>query len=148
MLRVIVLTVLSLVSLRLASSQNLNGVFLIDSCKCNSSSEACEPSGPFIFNQKRTTLAIRYGSQQVGVGSLGSSQLDLLLNQKRCKGTWNTKTHSAELKCQHQGGVFCKTNLRCLSGSCLEDTSIVISSAATSATLSGLLVIAVGFVLV
>ncbi|CAF1310218.1 unnamed protein product [Adineta ricciae] len=113
--------------------QNLNGVFLIDSCKCNSSAEACDPSGPFIFNQKRSTLAVRYGSQQVGVGSSKDNQVDLYINQNRCKGLWNEKTHTAALKCLHQGGIVCSTSLRCLSGSCLDDVSIVVSSSSFSA---------------
>ncbi|UJR38220.1 hypothetical protein I4U23_030893 [Adineta vaga] len=128
----IVTCLLCITFLQTISCQNLNGVFLIDSCKCNSSAEACDPSGPFIFNQKRSTLGVRYGSQQVGVGSSRNNQVDLYINQNRCKGLWNGKTHSAELKCLHQGGIVCATNLRCLSGSCLDDTSIVISSASFS----------------
>jgi hypothetical protein len=130
----VVTLILCVIFLRTISSQNLNGIFLIDSCKCNSSVETCEPNGPFIFNQKRSTLAIKYGSTQVGVGTLGKNQLDLFLNQNRCKGSWNGKSHLAELKCQHQGGILCATNLRCISGACLDDTSITISSAPMTTT--------------
>jgi hypothetical protein len=144
----IVTFILCFTFLKTISSQNLNGIFIIDSCKCNSSAETCEPTGPFIFNQKRSTLAVRYGSQQVGVGSLGKDQLDLYLNQNRCKGLWNRKSHFAELKCQHQGGISCTTNFRCISGSCLDDTSIVISSASITTTISYVFMIGILIMLV
>jgi len=91
--------------------------------------EVCEPSGPFVFNQKRSALSVKFGSTQVGVGTLGNNQVDLYINQQRCKGLWNTKTHVAELQCQKQGGAICTTNMRCISGSCLNDTLISASSA-------------------
>ncbi|CAF1071694.1 unnamed protein product [Rotaria sp. Silwood1] len=134
--------------LQTVSSQNLNGIFLIDSCQCNSSTETCEPNGPFILNQKRSILAVKYGSVQIGNGTLGNNQLDLYLNQNRCKGSWNGKNHLAELKCQHQGGVVCTAKLRCLSGLCLDDTSIVISSASIRTTLSFLFMISILIMLV
>lgn len=118
------------------SSENLNGIFLIDSCKCNSSAETCEPNGPFTFNQKRSTISVKYGSTSVGVGTSGNNQVDLYLNQRRCKGIWNEKSHLAELKCQHQGGIICSTNLRCISGLCLDDTAISPSSASILSTMS------------
>ena len=148
MLHSIVTVILCFLFLRTISSQNLNGIFLIDTCKCNSSIETCEPNGPFIFNQKRSTIAIKYGSTQVGVGTLGNDQLDLFLNQNRCKGLWNRKTHLAELKCQHQGGIICATNLRCISGSCLDDTSIIISSASITTSISYLSMIGILIMLV
>ncbi|CAF0848395.1 unnamed protein product [Adineta steineri] len=148
MLHSIITLTLCLSFLPIISSQNLNGIFLIDSCKCNSSAETCEPSGPFIFNQQRATVAIRYGSQQVGIGSLGKNQLDLYLNQNRCKGLWNGKTHSAELKCQHKGGIMCTTNLRCLSGLCLDETKIIISSSSIKRNISYLFMISILIMLV
>ncbi|CAF0800714.1 unnamed protein product [Rotaria sordida] len=143
-----VILILCFTFLQTISSQNLNGIFLIDSCECNSSTETCEPNGPFILNQKRSTLTVKYGSVQIGVGTLGNNQLDLYLNQNRCKGLWNGKTHLAELKCQHQGGIICTTKLRCLSGSCLDDTSIVISSASIKTTISFLFMIGILIMLV
>jgi hypothetical protein len=148
MLHSIVTVILCFIFVRTIASQNLNGIFLIDSCKCNSSIETCEPNGPFIFNQKRSTLGIKYGSTQVGVGTIGNDQLDLFLNQNRCKGLWNRKTHIAELKCQHQGGIICATNLRCISGSCLDDTSIIISSASMIKSISYLSMIGILIMLV
>jgi len=118
-----------LISFIIVSSENLNGIFVIDSCECNSPNEKCDPNGPFIFDQQRTSVAVRYGAVQVGVGTLGNNRLDLYLNQNRCKGLWNGKTRLAELKCQHQGGTVCVTKLRCVSGLCLDDTSTGISSA-------------------
>jgi hypothetical protein len=123
--------VILLLSLTLVSSENLNGIFVIDSCECNSPDEKCEPNGPFIFDQQRSSVAVRYGAKQIGVGTLGNNRLDLYLNQNRCKGLWNGKSRLAELKCQHSGGVICSTKLRCVSGSCLDDTSINSSSSAT-----------------
>ncbi|CAF0818594.1 unnamed protein product [Rotaria sordida] len=134
--------------LQIISSQNLNGIFLIDSCECNSSIETCESNGPFILNQKRSTLTVKYGSVQIGVGTLGNNQLGLYLNQNRCKGLWNEKNHLAELKCQHQGGIICTTKLRCISGSCLDDTSITISSASIKTTISFLFMIGILIMLV
>ncbi|CAF3818472.1 unnamed protein product [Rotaria sordida] len=118
-----VILILCFTFLQTISSQNLNGIFLIDSCECNSSTETCEPNGPFILNQKRSTLIVKYG-------------------------LWNGKTHLAELKCQHQGGIICTTKLRCLSGSCLDDTSIVISSASIKTTISFLFMIGILIMLV
>jgi hypothetical protein len=121
--------VILLGSLILVSNANLNGIFVIDSCECDSPNEKCESNGPFIFDQQRSTIAVRYGAVQVGVGTLGNNRLDLYLNQNRCKGLWNGKTRLAELKCQHKDGIVCATKLRCVSGSCLEDTSSTSSSA-------------------
>jgi len=129
-----------LISFILVSSENLNGIFVIDSCECNSSNEKCESNGPFIFDQQRSSVAVRFGAKQVGVGTLGSNRLDLYLNQNRCKGVWNGKSRLAELKCQHPGGTICATKLRCVSGACLDDTSTIISSA-TIKTISSVLVI-------
>ncbi len=133
--------VLCFILIQTISSENLNGIFLMDSCKCNSSIETCEPKGPFLFNQKRSTISITYGSTQIGVGSLGKNQVDLYLNQSRCKGFWNGKNHLAELKCQQQGGIICTTNLRCISGLCLNDTSITSSSISITSTISFLFMI-------
>jgi hypothetical protein len=130
------------------SSENLNGIFIIDSCKCNSSIETCEAKGPFQFDQKRSTISIRYGSTQIGVGSLGKNQVDLYLNQSRCKGLWNGKLHLAELICQQQGGVFCTTNLRCISGTCLNETLTISSSVSINSTISFLFMICVLIMLV
>jgi hypothetical protein len=121
--------VILLGSLIIVSNANLNGIFVIDSCECDSPNEKCESNGPFIFDQQRSTVAVRYGAVQVGVGTLGSNRLDLYLNQNRCKGLWNGKSHLAELKCQHKDGIICATKLRCVSGSCLDDTSTTSSSA-------------------
>ena len=66
----VVLLLLCFILIKIISSENLNGIFLIDSCKCNSSMEVCEPSGPFVFNQKRSGLSVKYGSTQVGVGNI------------------------------------------------------------------------------
>jgi hypothetical protein len=132
--------VILLLSLIIVSSENLNGIFVIDSCECNSTDEKCEPTGPFIFDQQRSSVAVRFGAKQVGVGTLGSNRLDLYLNQNRCKGIWNGKSRLAELKCQHPGGTICATKLRCVSGACLDDTSITISSS-TIKTISSVLLI-------
>ncbi len=126
--------ILCLIFFQTISSENLDGIFMIDSCKCNSSIETCEPKGPFLFNQKRSTLSVKYGSTQIGIGTLGKNKLDLYLNQNRCKGEWNGKNHIAELKCQQQNGIICTTNFRCVSGSCLNDTLITLSSASTITT--------------
>ena len=130
------------------SSENLDGIFLIDSCKCNSSTETCEPKGPFLFNQKRATLSVKYGSTQIGVGSLGKGQVDLYLNRSRCKGIWNSKDHLAEFQCQQNGGVICLTKIRCISGPCLDDTSIDISSASILSTAISLFLINIFILLV
>ena len=121
--------VILLFSFVLLTHGNLNGIFVLDSCECNSPDEKCELNGPFIFDQQRSTVAVRYGATQVGVGTLGSNRLDLYLNQNRCKGLWNGKSRLAEFKCQHPSGAVCATKLRCVSGSCLDDTSASISSA-------------------
>ncbi|CAM4896339.1 unnamed protein product [Rotaria socialis] len=102
MFHTIVTLILGFTYLRTISSQNLNGIFLIHECECSSSKETCEPNGPFILNQKRSTLTVKYGSLQIGVGTLGNNQVDLYLNQNRCKGLWDGKNHIADLKCQHQ----------------------------------------------
>jgi hypothetical protein len=120
----------------LLTNANLNGIFVIDSCECDSPNEKCESNGPFIFDQQRSTVAVRYGATQVGVGTLGNNRLDLYLNQNRCKGLWNGKSHLAELKCQHKDGIICSTKLRCVSGSCLDDTTTIINSSATQKTIS------------
>ena len=148
MLHAIVTIVLSLTILRTISSQNLNGIFLIDSCECNSSSKTCELNGPFTLNQTHSKLAVKYGSKQIGVGTLGDNQLDLYLNQNHCKGSWNGKNHLAELECQHEDDIICVENLRCISGSCLDATSIIISSASITTTLSFLLIISILFMVV
>jgi hypothetical protein len=140
--------VLCFILIQTISSENLNGIFIIDSCKCNSSIDTCEPKGPFQFDQKRSTISVKYGSTQVGVGSLGKNQVDLYLNQTRCKGLWNGKHHLAELKCQQQGGIICTTNLRCISGLCLNDTLITLSSASINSTISFLFMISVLIMLV
>ena len=128
----IVILVLSLTIVTQISSANLNGIYVIESCDCNSADEKCEPNGPLIFDQQRSTIAVRYGSVQVGVGTLGNNRLDLYLNQNRCKGLWNEKSRLAELNCQHHDGIVCATKLRCVSGSCLDATSITASSAVTT----------------
>ena len=131
--------VIVILSLTIVTNANLNGIFVTDSCECNSPNEKCEPNGPFIFDQQRSSLAVRYGSVQVGVGTLGNNRLDLYLNQNRCKGVWNGKNHLAELNCKHQDGIICSTKLRCVAGSCLEDTStnaLLSSSSAMTLTLS------------
>lgn len=132
MFQSIIILVLSFI---FVSSENLNGIFVIDSCECSSPNEKCEPNGPFIFDQQRSSVAVRYGAVQVGVGTLGSNRLDLYLNQNRCKGVWNGKSRLAELKCQHPGGSVCATKLRCVSGLCLEDSSSLPSSSATKMTM-------------
>lgn len=139
---------LGLIFLRTASSQNLNGIFLTDSCECSSSSEKCEPTGPFILKHQRSTVAIKYGSVQVGVGTLGNNQLDIYLNQSRCKGPWDGETHIAELKCQYQDGIICKTKFRCISGSCLDTTSTIASSTPITRTVSFLFMIGILIMLV
>jgi hypothetical protein len=101
-----------------------------------------------MFNQKRSTISVKYGSAQVGVGTSGNNQVDLYLNQNRCKGIWNGKNHVAELKCQHQNGIICATNLRCISGACLDDTTITISSSSIIPTMSFLLMIGLLIMLV
>jgi len=146
----IVTFLLYLIFLQRIFSENLNGIFLIDSCKCNSSKKetTCEPKGPFILNQNQSKLSIKYGSTQIGVGTLGNNQIDLYLNQNHCKGFWNSTNHLAELKCQHQNEIICTTNLRCILGSCLNDTTIIISSASIISTISFLFMIFVFIMLV
>lgn len=130
------------------SSENLDGIFLIDSCKCNSTTDTCEPKGPFLFNQKRATLSVKYGPTQIGVGSFGKGQVDLYLNRSRCKGLWNKKDHLAEFQCQQNGGVICLTKMRCISGPCLEDISVEVSSASILSTIFSLFVINIFILLV
>lgn len=120
-----------ILSLILLSHADLNGIFVLDSCECNSPNEKCEPNGPFIFDQQRSTIAVRYGATQVGVGTLGNNRLDLYLNQNRCKGSYNGKSRLADLKCQHKDNIVCTTKLRCVSGACLNDDSSVVISAGT-----------------
>ena len=134
MLHSIVTLLVCLALVSTVFSENLNGIFNIESCQCSSPTETCEPNGPFIFNHEKSTIAVKFGSIQVGVGTIGNNRLDLYLNQNRCKGLWNTKSHVAELKCQHQAGIICTTHIRCISGPCLNDTSISIVSAATTTT--------------
>jgi len=148
MIHSIVTFILCFLFIQTISSENLNGIFIIDCCKCNSSTETCEPNGPFIFNQERSTLSVKYGPTQVGVGTLEHNQVDLYLNQNRCNGLWNRKNHVAELKCQHQGGSICTTNLRCISGLCLNNTTTTISSASITSTMSFLLMIGILIMLV
>lgn len=131
----ITIVIYLLLSSILVTHADLNGIFVLDSCECNSSNEKCEPNGPFIFDQQRSTVAVRYGATQVGVGTLGSNRLDLYLNQNRCKGFYNSKSRLADLKCQHKDGIICTTKLRCVSGSCLNDTSNVFSSSSSSANM-------------
>ena len=130
MFRSIVIVIFS--SILVVCHADLNGIFVLDSCECSSSNEKCEPNGPFIFDQQRSTVAVRFGATQVGVGTLGSNRLDLYLNQNRCKGFYNSKNRLADLKCQHKDGVVCTTKLRCVSGSCLNDTSMIFSSSSAS----------------
>ncbi|CAF2640371.1 unnamed protein product [Rotaria sp. Silwood2] len=143
-----VLLILSVTYLQTITSQNLNGVFIIDSCQCNSTTETCEPSGPFIINQKRSKLSVKFGSSQIGSGILGNNQLDLYLNQNSCKGLWNERNHFADLRCQHQCGVICTAKLRCISGLCLDDTSIVTQSASIKTRISFLFMIGIVIMLV
>ena len=111
------------------SSENLNGIYVIDGCECTSPTETCEPNGPLIVDQQKASFAVRFGATQVGVGTSRNNRLDLFLNKNRCKGLWNEKHHVADLKCQHSDGVVCATRLRCVSGSCLENrASLIISS--------------------
>lgn len=138
----IVIFLLNLIIVSCVSSNNLSGVFVIDSCECNSPTENCELNGPFIFDQQRSTLAIRYGTVQVGVGALENNNLDIYLNHNRCKGLWNAKSRSAELTCQRQGGITCSTKFRCTSGSCRETRSLnVASSSSIKITFSVVLII-------
>lgn len=65
----IALLILYVIILPTISIANLDGIFLIDSCKCNSSMETCQPKGPFLFDQKRSALSVKYRSTQIGVGS-------------------------------------------------------------------------------
>ena len=124
------------------SSENINGIFTVDSCECTSPKETCEPNGPFIVHQQKSSIVIRYGSSQVGTGILGKNRMDLNFNQNRCKGVWNGQTHLLELKCQRQGGIVCSTNLRCLSGLCLTDTSsLTLSSSSTSFKIASFLLL-------
>ncbi|CAF5004498.1 unnamed protein product, partial [Rotaria sp. Silwood1] len=127
--------------------ENLSGIYIIDSCECNAPKENCETNGPFIFDQQRTTLAIRQGTVQVGVGALENDQLDLYFNRNRCKGVWNGKSRLAELTCQRQGGTICSTKLRCMSGSCRDAKSISISSSAITITISVVSIISSLFML-
>ena len=127
-LSLIILTILSSIS-----GENLNGIYIIDACECTSPTEKCEPNGPFILDQQKSSFAVRFGVTQVGVGTTGNNRLDLFLNQNRCKGLWNSKSRVADLKCQHPRGVVCATRLRCVSGSCLQEK---MSPSASSATLT------------
>lgn len=144
----IVTFILSFTCLRIVSSENLTGIFLIDSCECNSPSGRCEPHGPFTLNQARSALILKYGALQVGVGRLGNNQLDLYLNQNLCKGAWNRKMHVAELQCQQQSGILCTIQLRCIFGSCLKNSSTAMSSARRKTTISFLFMIGILIMLV
>lgn len=116
------------------SGENLNGIYVIDACECTSPTEKCEPNGPFILDQQKSSFAVRFGVTQVGVGTTGNNRMDLFLNQNRCKGLWNHKNRVADLKCQHPHGVVCATRLRCVSGSCLEERMAPSVSSATLTT--------------
>jgi hypothetical protein len=141
--------VVFIISLTIVTSANLNGIYVIDSCDCDSPSEKCELNGPFIFDQQRSSVAVRYGSVQVGVGTLGNNRLDLYLNQNRCKGLWNGKSRLVELNCKHQGGVMCTTKLRCVAGTCLDEKSNnVLSSSAMTGTFSVVIIISSLFMLI
>ncbi|CAF2827333.1 unnamed protein product [Rotaria sp. Silwood2] len=132
----IVIFFINLIIIKQISSENLSGIYVIDSCECNSPKENCTSNGPFIFDQQRTTIAIRHGTVQVGVGALENRHLDLYFNHNRCKGLWNGESRLAELKCQRQGGIICSTKLRCVSGLCRDIKSINVSSSAITITIS------------
>ncbi|CAF0859204.1 unnamed protein product [Adineta steineri] len=132
----IVICIISLTIITQISSENLNGIYVIDSCECSSPTEKCEPKGPFILDQQRTSFAVRYGAVQVGVGTSGNNRLDLYLNKNRCKGSWNGKSRLADLKCQHENGIICSTKLRCVSGACLDDKSNIVASSSMTITTS------------
>jgi hypothetical protein len=137
----IAVLIISLTIVTEISSENLSGIYVIDSCECNSPTEKCEPNGPFILDHQRSSFAVRYGSVQVGVGTLGNNRMDLYLNQNRCKGLWNEKSRIADLKCQHKDDVVCSTKLRCVSGSCVDNRSAIVSSATITTTISLLSII-------
>ena len=139
MVRSMITFVFCLAMVTIIASENLNGIFVIDSCDCDSLSEQCEQKGPFIFDQQRSSLAVRYGSLQIGVGTLDNNRLDLYLNKNRCKGVWNGKTRLAEIKCQHQAGTICTIKIRCVSGACLDNVPTKsMSSAAVKTTATSL----------
>ncbi|UJR08112.1 hypothetical protein I4U23_012389 [Adineta vaga] len=142
---VIFLLLITLTIISQISSENLNGIYVIDACDCTSPTEKCEPNGPLILDQQKSSFAVRYGATQVGVGTSGNNRLDLFLNKNRCKGLWNGKNHVADLKCQHQDGVVCATRLRCVSGSCLEDKASLVISSATMTTTTTISVISLIF---
>lgn len=124
---------LFLFSVGVVTSDNLSGIFILDSCECSPTSDApCQLKGPFIFEHQRTSLAVRYGSVQVGVGTVDQDyKLDMYLNENRCKGYWNPKSRLVEFKCQQKNAV-CATKLRCASGACLQTRAapeILVSSA-------------------
>lgn len=104
-----------------ASTADLNGIYVLDSCDCHVASldEPCDLKGPFIFDQQRSSVAIRQSTTQIGVGSVDNDdRLDIYLNKNRCKGLWKNQEKIAELKCQHSSGAVCLIKLRCASGTC------------------------------
>ena len=128
----------------LAVGENLSGIFVLDSCECSPTSEdSCELKGPFIFDHQRSSLAVRYGSIQIGVGTLDQEQrLDLYFNKNRCKGFWNNKSLLAEFKCQQKDGTICAIKLRCASGTCLSNrAAIELSSSSSTNTISFLIIV-------
>ncbi|CAF1298364.1 unnamed protein product [Rotaria magnacalcarata] len=143
----IILLLVNLIIIRQISSENLGGIYVIDACECNSPTENCDLNGPFIFDQQRSTLAIRYGTVQVGVGALENNHLDLYLNHNRCKGLWNGKSRVADLTCQRKGGVICSTKFRCASGACREAKALTATSSAVKTTISALSIINSLFIL-
>ena len=116
------------------SAANLNGIYTVDSCECSSAKETCEPTGPFLFDQNKTKLTIKFGPTQIGSGLLSSKGLDITLNQTHCKGSWNIETHVAELKCEHHDGILCATNLRCIVGACLTNETLISLSSSSATT--------------
>ena len=92
----IMLLLLILNFVLLVSSEPLNGVFIIDSIIDGD----CRVNGPLIFDRQSSTIAIRSGAKQIGVGTIDNdNRLDLYLNEQHCKGVWNSVEHLVEIKC-------------------------------------------------
>ena len=124
--------------------KDLSGVYIVDA------GEQCDFKGPFIFDQQRSSVAIRFGTTQIGVGSVDADdRLDLYLNKNRCKGLWKSVEHVAELKCQSSSGNVCLAKLRCVSGECQQGKSNknVLASGGATAFMSGLCVFSSVFLL-
>lgn len=125
--------------------RDLSGVYIVEA-----TTENCDLKGPFIFDQQRASVAIRFGTTQIGVGSIDTdNHLDIYLNKNRCKGLWKNSEQVAEFKCQNAAGNVCLAKLRCVSGECQQGkgNKNVLMNKSTTKFISGLAVFSTVFLL-